>query len=138
LQQGLPAESIIVENEAQNTGENFIRTEALLKQSGHHFHKFIIVQKPYSERRMYAAGKKQWPNKTLIMASPPVTYEDYLSSGIPKKRIINTMVGDLYRIKFYPAKGFQIPQQIPPEVWEAGERLIKLGFNQRLIHESII
>ena len=34
------------------------------------------------------------------------------------------MVGDLQRIKEYPSKGFQIPQDIPDEVWKAWEILI--------------
>ena len=31
------------------------------------------------------------------------------------------MVGDLQRILIYPAKGFQIPQVVPPEVIAAYE-----------------
>jgi hypothetical protein len=42
------------------------------------------------------------------------------------------MVGDLQRIRLYPARGFQIEQEIPDEIWAAGERLIALGFNRHL------
>jgi hypothetical protein len=43
------------------------------------------------------------------------------------------MVGDLQRIKFYPALGFQIEQEIPDEVWQAYEKLVELGYDQHLI-----
>jgi hypothetical protein len=32
---------------------------------------------------------------------------------------VHAMIGDLQRIKEYPAKGFQISQEIPEEVWSA-------------------
>lgn len=133
LKKGVPREKIFVENEAKNTGENFEKTATILKSTGFQFNKFILVQKPYTERRTFATGKKQWPDKELIVTSPPITYEEYITSGIPKDRIISTMVGDLQRIKLYPARGFQIPQTIPLNVWEAFEKLVALGFDQRLI-----
>jgi len=43
------------------------------------------------------------------------------------------MAGDLQRIKEYPAKGFQIYQEIPERVWKAFERLVELGFDGHLI-----
>lgn len=47
--------------------------------------------------------------------------------------IINIMVGDLQRIRVYPAKGFQIPQDIPEDVWEAYNRLVALGYDKQLV-----
>jgi hypothetical protein len=43
------------------------------------------------------------------------------------------MVGDLQRIRVYPEKGYQIPQEIPDEVWTAYEELIAAGFDQHLV-----
>jgi hypothetical protein len=43
------------------------------------------------------------------------------------------MVGDLQRIREYPARGFQIPQDIPDDVWEAYLELVKAGFDRHLI-----
>jgi hypothetical protein len=43
------------------------------------------------------------------------------------------MVGDVQRIRAYPALGFQIPQDIPAGVWEAYERLVSMGFDKHLI-----
>lgn len=43
------------------------------------------------------------------------------------------MVADLIKIKEYPKLGFQIEQNMPEEVWNAGQELIKLGYNKYLI-----
>jgi uncharacterized SAM-binding protein YcdF (DUF218 family) len=129
---GVPADKIIIENKATNTGENFQFTGELLAQSGFSFNKFIVVQKPYMERRTYATGMAQWKNKHLILASEKISFNDYLQKGIPKDRIINTMVGDLQRIKLYPSRGFQVYQEIPGKVWDAFEELVELGFDKRL------
>ncbi|MFA6981295.1 MAG: YdcF family protein [Ignavibacteriaceae bacterium] len=136
IARGVSKEKIIVENRSKNTGENFQFTADILTSLNHKFKKFIVVQKPYMERRTYATGMIHWKDKNLIITSTKTTYEEYLKSGIPKDRFINTMVGDLQRIKIYPAKGFQIQQEIPSNVWAAYEELVKLGFDKRLAEEE--
>ncbi|MBA4184567.1 MAG: YdcF family protein, partial [Acidobacteria bacterium] len=51
--------------------------------------------------------------------------------------VINIMVGDLQRIKLYAEKGFQIHQEIPPDVWLAYQELVKSGYNERLINQEL-
>ena len=133
IQKGVPDKKILIENKASNTGENFQLAGDLLKQQGLDLHKFILVQKPYMERRTYATGMVQWKGKKLILASEKISFKEYLEKGIPRDRVLNTMVGDLQRIKFYPEKGFQIYQEIPAEVWAAFEELVRYGFDKRLI-----
>jgi hypothetical protein len=43
------------------------------------------------------------------------------------------MVGDLQRLRVYPEKGFQIPQEIPADVWAAYEELVRAGYDKYLI-----
>jgi hypothetical protein len=45
------------------------------------------------------------------------------------------MVGDLQRIKLYgaPPFHFQIPQEIPEEVWAAYELLVTAGYTWNLV-----
>ncbi len=133
---GVPAEAIIIENKSTNTGENILFTQKVLQERNLDPASFIVVQKPYMERRSYATFKKHWPNKKLIVTSPQITFEEYPNEEIPLERVINIMIGDLQRIKMYPEKGFQIPQEIPANVWEAYERLIELGYDQHLMKES--
>jgi len=130
---GVPKSKIIIENKSANTGENIIFTRGLLKRRGINPKLFILVQKPYMERRAYATFKKVWPGKKIIVTSPPISYEKYSNNFLAKDEVINVMVGDLQRIKLYPAKGFQIKQPIPKKVWHAFEELVKLGYNKHLI-----
>ncbi len=110
---GVPAESVLVENKSTNTGENIIFTEKLLRERGIDPQSFIVVQKPYMERRSYATFKKHWTDKNVVITSPLLSFEEYPSDDIPVDRVIEIMAGDLQRIKEYPAKGFQIHQDIP-------------------------
>jgi hypothetical protein len=83
-------------------------------------------------RRSYATFKKNWSDKELIVTSPQITFEDYPTEDLPMEKVINSMVGDLQRIRVYPARGFQIPMEIPEEVWEAYEKLVAWGFDKHL------
>jgi uncharacterized SAM-binding protein YcdF (DUF218 family) len=132
---GVPASAIIIENRSSNTGENILFTQQLLQEKNIDPQSFIVVQKPYMERRSYATFKKHWPDKKLLVTSPQISFEDYPIAETPLEKVISIMVGDLQRIKIYPSKGFQIPQHIPDDVWEAYEQLVALGFNRHLIRE---
>jgi uncharacterized SAM-binding protein YcdF (DUF218 family) len=132
-QKGVPATAILVENQSTNTGENIMFTQQLLRARGLDMQRFIVVQKPYMERRSYATFKKHWPDKELMVTSPQIPFEKYANEEIPMEKVIHIMVGDLQRIHFYPGKGFQIHQAIPEEVWDAYERLVGLGFDQHLM-----
>jgi hypothetical protein len=68
-----------------------------------------------------------------MITSPKIPFDEYATEEIPLEKVINIMAGDLQRIKVYAEKGFQIPQKIPVDVWNAYERLVELGFNQQLI-----
>ncbi len=130
---GVPSNRIILETRAANTGENVRFSEILLKEKGIPFDKVIALQKPYMERRAYATIKVYWPEKTLMVSSPPISFPDYPNGDISMEQLIHIMVGDLQRIMEYPAKGYQILQEVPPAVLEAWTRLKKLGFIKHLI-----
>jgi uncharacterized SAM-binding protein YcdF (DUF218 family) len=133
LQKGVPPADILVENKSTNTGENIIFTQQLLKEKDIDPQSFIVVQKPYMERRSYATFKKHWPEKRLLVSSPQLSFGDYPTDDIPMERVINIMTGDLQRIRLYPEKGFQVYQEIPAGVWSVYERLLELGFDKHLI-----
>lgn len=134
---GVPRASILVENKSTNTGENVLFTRRLLAETGMDPQSFIVVQKPYMERRSYATFQKVWPGKTLMVTSPQVSFDEYLSrysnDALTPDDVISIMVGDLHRIRLYPAKGFQIEQDIPAEVWAAFEELVAEGYDRHLV-----
>lgn len=133
--QGVPAEAILIENKATNSEENIKSGRALLAERGIHPKNLILVQKPYMERRTFATFKNFWPEMPFVVTSPQISYEDYPNEQITKDLLINTIVGDLQRIKEYPLRErrFQIPQDIPDDVWEAYEALVAMGYSKQLI-----
>jgi uncharacterized SAM-binding protein YcdF (DUF218 family) len=134
---GVPSDDVIIENQSTNTGENVHFTRRLLAARGIDPARFIVVQKPYMERRSYATFRKVWPEKDLIVASPPASLAEYLARyshhDLSEDDVIGIMVGDLQRIREYPARGFQIEQPIPQEVWAAFEALVAMGYDRYLI-----
>ena len=135
IKRGVPEKAILVENKSANTGENVLFTQKLLREHGLDPRSFIVVQKPYMERRSYATFKKHWPEKKLMVTSPLLSLEEYVTEEIPLEKVIDIMVGDLQRIKLYPARGFQIYQEIPEEVWKAYEELVSMGFDRHLVRD---
>lgn len=133
IKAGVPKAAILIENKSTNTGENILFTQQLLKEHQLDPNSFIVVQKPYMERRSLATFKKHWPNKSLVVTSPQFNFKDYSTDDISLDWVIQIMMGDLQRIKIYAEKGFQIPQHIPENVWQTYQRLIELGYDQQLV-----
>jgi len=137
VKRGVPSEKIIIENRSTNTGENVRFTRELLAGKGLDPAKFILVQKPYMERRAFATFMKVWPGKELLVTSARVTFDEYLArysnDALTPEEVVSIMVGDLQRIRLYPAKGFQIEQDIPDQVWHAFEELVRAGYDQHLV-----
>ncbi len=135
VKEGVNPEKIIIESKSTNTGENVRFTYQLLKEMNLQITSFVLVQKPYMERRTYATFKQQWPDTTtaITVTSPQLNFEEYASDGIPKNEVINVMVGDLQRIREYPKLGYQIQQDLPKSVWESFEKLVAAGFDEHLM-----
>jgi uncharacterized SAM-binding protein YcdF (DUF218 family) len=133
IEMGVPKEAILVEERSTNTGENILFTRQLLLEKNLQPQRFILVQKPYMERRTYATFQKQWPGNTVFVTSPDIAFDDYPTPAHPLEKIIQMVVGDLQRIRLYAEKGYQIHQHIPKDVWDAYEKLVKLGFDQQVV-----
>ena len=135
VKNGVPRDKVILETEAVNSGENVRFSYELLKRMGMVPKKIILAQKPTMEKRAYATFRNYWPeeNYELMVTSPPFSYEEYVGTIVDRETMINVMVGDLQRIKLYPAMGFQIPLEIPASVWDAYEKLVAGGFDKHLV-----
>ena len=59
------------------------------------------------------------------------SFEEFMDKN--RKKLLDRLVGHLQRVKRYgePDLNYQIPQEIPKEVWEAGEYLLSRGYNGR-------
>lgn len=137
---GVPRENILTETQSTNTGENILFTKRLLEERGLDPQRFIVVQKPYMERRAYATFRKLWPEKELVVTSPQVSFREYLdhytNRALSVADVVGIMVGDLQRIRIYPDRGWQISQEIPDEVWGAFEELVRAGYDKYLIQNG--
>jgi uncharacterized SAM-binding protein YcdF (DUF218 family) len=134
---GVPADRILIETQSTNTGENVRFTRDLLRARGLDPRSFILVQKPYMERRAFATFRKIWPDMPVQVTSPRIGFREYLAryahETLTQDDVIDIMVGDLQRIRLYPELGFQIPQVIPEHVWAAYQSLVDAGYSRRLI-----
>lgn len=131
---GVPDSAILVEPRATNTGENITFTRQLLAERGSPVRSLLLISRPYQQRRAFATCKKLWPDVEVTCSSRDLPLDEYVDSIGDLDRVINMLVGDTQRITVYAQRGFVIPQQVPPAVQAAYERLIARGYTTRLIN----
>jgi uncharacterized SAM-binding protein YcdF (DUF218 family) len=88
------------------------------------------------ERRSLATALKVWPEIDYRVSSPPGAFTDYPNQDISMEELMQVMVGDFQRILVYPRMGFQVPQEVPPEIMKAYEELVGLGYTRDLINQK--
>lgn len=132
-QMGVPFNHILIEDQSSNTGQNIQFTRDLLQSNGCKIRSALLVHKPYMERRSLATAQKVWPEINYRVSSPPSAFTDYPNKDISMEELIQVMVGDFQRILDYPRMGFQVPQDVPPEVMKAYKELVGLGFTRDLL-----
>lgn len=133
LSLGVPDSAILIEPRARNTGENVTFTRQLLADHGIRVSTAVLMSRPYQQRRAYATSRKLWPGLEVICASLPLQLDDYVASIGDPDRVVNMLVGDTQRITVYAEQGFAIPQDVPPAVQTAYERLVAAGYTSRLV-----
>lgn len=132
INRGVPQHAITLEERAKNIGEN-IAFSALLIEAGA---RVAFVTKPQTQRRCWATVLRPWPGLSdeaarsrLSVTAPSTDFEDQPTADFPLRRLIEEMVGDLWRILEYPKLGFQVPQAVPGEVFDAYRRLCAAGYD---------
>lgn len=133
---GVPEENIILEDRSTNTRENILFTKALLEEMGLPNGRILGVHQPFMERRIMAAMGVYWPELNFTVTSPQVTILEYLdhakTQGITENAAISVIVGDFQRMDLYAKKGYQLPQHIPQEAWDAFHQLVEQGYDTQL------
>ena len=66
INMGVPKDMIIIENKATNTGENISKTKELLNKLNLYPSSFLVVDKPYRERRTFATKKNSGLKLNLL------------------------------------------------------------------------
>ncbi len=137
ISRGVPAEDILLENKSTNTKENIHFTRALLEERGIPHDRMLGVHKPYMERRIHAAMGVYWPEQAFSVTSFQQTleeaFEEAKRQGMEELNTISTIVGDFQRIELYAQKGYQLPQFISEEAWDAYHALVDMGYDSQLV-----
>ncbi len=133
VERGVPKEAILIEDESTNTFDNLRFTRQHLEQRAIVSESFIVVTKPYMERRAAAMFAKIWPDKKVVVSSPNLDFDDYPNENISRELTINMIVGDLQRIMIYGERGDIVKQNIPETVQAAYDYLVENGYNQQFI-----
>ncbi len=133
---GVPEADILIEDRSANTKENILLTRDLLKARGLPCGHILGVHQPFMERRICAAMGVYWPEVQVTVTSPQVTILQYLDfaqkQGVTREAAISVIVGDFQRMELYAKLGYQLPQHIPPEAWQAFHTLVALGYDKQL------
>ena len=125
---GVPAEAILLEKEARNTGENVRFSRELLERPGIRTTRVIAVQKPFMGLRVRATFQKVWPELQVLVTSPTQTLEQLAPPGMDLAEIISIMVGDFQRVLEYPKLGYQTEQPVSEGALRAFEYLKAQGY----------
>jgi len=130
---GVPAEAILVEPRATNTGANMALSREVLAAAGLRPTSALLICKPYMQRRAFATAGKVWPELQVVCASEPLSLPDYVKNIGDENLVIDMLVGDLQRVIEYPKQGFAVEQDVPLDVEQAYLRLVDRRFTSRLL-----
>lgn len=133
---GVPESDILLEDKSTNTKENIDFTRLLLEKEKIPHHRILGVHQPFMERRIKAAMGVYWTDQSFAVTSPQVTIPEYLhrakQQGVSENASVSVIVGDFQRMDLYAKKGYQLPQYIPQEAWDAFHQLVAMGFDKQL------
>ena len=133
---GVPECDIVLEDKSTNTKENILFTQEKLEELGIPHDHILGVHQPFMERRIKAAMGVYWPELNFSVTCPQVTIPEYLErariQGVSENASVSVIVGDFQRIELYAKLGYQLPQEIPQEAWEAFRALVALGYDKQL------
>jgi uncharacterized SAM-binding protein YcdF (DUF218 family) len=130
---GVPDRAILLEPNATNTGQNISLSREVLAAAHLEARSLMFIAMPYMERRAFATCRKVWPEVEVVCASAPLEFNDYVKVIGSEKHVIDMLVGDLQRVIEYPKLGFAIEQEVPEEVLTAYDRLLRDGFDSRVL-----
>jgi uncharacterized SAM-binding protein YcdF (DUF218 family) len=131
---GVPEDDMLFEDQSTNTGENVEATTRLLEEVGRPLgsedgiRTALIVANAYRQRRVDLTCRLHHPGVSWVNAPPVTSFDEeaemYASKG---QDLVPLLVGEIRRLIDYPALGFCLPSDVPPEVLAACEQLEARG-----------
>lgn len=132
ISQGVPARKIMIERLASNTSENFWLSAEVLRDQKLKLGRYLVVQKPYCERRTLATARRRWPSRSVRITSENVAFRRYCTGDIPIQRILSMLAGEVLRLQQYASSGLiELDSPVPADLLEGARELQASGFNAR-------
>lgn len=143
ISEGVPEDKILIETEATNTYENFKYSIQVLKENGLSPESFLIVGKPYQERRADCIASIELAKCRFAIAPFLMTFDEFLeyvtaNNLMSLDDVINELVGEINICIIAPNYKIQQKSDIPKEVMESYERLCSAGYTRYVVTDFII
>ena len=143
LDEDVPENRILIEPNATNTYENYKYIKKVLANNNLNPNSFLIVGKPYQERRALLIANIELSNKKYEVASFNITLHDYLDfvkkdEFMNVEDVINEMVGEISLISKTPQYGLQSEEQIPDEVMKSYNKIVAAGYNKYFYSDDTV
>lgn len=143
VEEGVPREKILTEKNATNTYENFKYSLGVLESKNIHPRSFLIVGKPYQERRALNIAQIELKGLKFKVASFFTSLEDFIdyvekNNLMSLDDVINEVVAEINIGLIAPSYGLQQVDEIPEAVLDCYNRLCQAGYNRYLISEEVI
>lgn len=132
----VPRKQLLLEPHARNTAENIAFSQRLLAVKALEPRSILYAVKPFMQRRVFATHAVQWPETPANVVSWKTTFDEYCTDELTPSKVTHIIMGDLQRIWIYAQRGYSAPQRIPPDVKDAFDQLVELGFTQHLISDG--
>ena len=136
LRRDIPKDAIACERLASNTSENFWLSAELLRDLGMDPRSFLVVHKPYAERRTMATARRRWPSRDVAVTSEQISFDDYCAGGIPPARVLSMLAGEALRLESYAETGLiDLDEPVPDGLLDAARALQAAGYDSRAVRQ---
>lgn len=143
MEEDVPESKIFVEPNATNTYENYKYIKKVLESNNVNPNSFLIVGKPYQERRALLIANIELIDKKYEVASFNMTLNDYLDyvkkdEFMNVEDVIDEMVGEISLIMKAPKYGMQSEEQIPTKVIKSYNNIVASGYNKYCYSDDVL
>jgi len=136
LRRDVPKDAIALERLASNTSENFWLSAELLRDLSMDPRSFLVVHKPYAERRTMATARRRWPARRVAVTSEQISFDDYCTGDIPPARVLSMLAGEVLRLESYAETGLiDLDEPVPDDLLDAARALQAAGYDSRAVRQ---
>lgn len=135
VKNNVPEDKILLEPDATTTYENFKYIKKVLEKNDLKPESFLIVGKPYQERRALLIANIELANKNYEIASFNMSLDEYIDfvrndEFMKVEDIVNEMVGEISLILKAPKYNLQSTENVPTEVIDSYKNIVNSGYNK--------